>query len=105
MNLIVVGASHHNSSVPTLERLSRVDGPQAFLSPHVGEVVVLTTCNRTDIYAAVPAFHAGLTHIAEVLAQSTGLRQQELASSLYVHHGIDAVIAAPRDGIGPERKL
>jgi glutamyl-tRNA reductase len=39
----------------------------------------------------VPAFHAGLTHIAEVLARSTGLHQQELAGSLYVHHGIDAV--------------
>jgi glutamyl-tRNA reductase len=91
MNLIVVGASHHTSAVPTLERLSRVDGPQAFLGPNVGEVVVLTTCNRTDIYAAVPAFHAGLTQIADVLAQSTGLRQQELANSLYVHHGIDAV--------------
>ncbi len=91
MNLIVVGASHHTSTVPTLECLSRVDGPQAFLGPNVAEVVVLTTCNRTDIYAAVPAFHAGLTHIADLLARSTGLRQQELASSLYVHHGIDAV--------------
>ncbi len=90
MNLIVVGASHQNSSIPTLERLSRVEGPSAFLGPHVGEVVVLTTCNRTDVYAAVPAFHAGLTHIAEVLAQSTGLAAHQLAGSLYVHHGADA---------------
>jgi len=91
MNLIVVGASHRTASIPVLERLSRVDGPASFLGDHVCEAVVLTTCNRTDVYAAVPAFHAGLTRIGDLLAQAAGLRQDQLAGSLYVHHGVDAV--------------
>jgi glutamyl-tRNA reductase len=68
-----------------------VDGPASFLGDHVCEAVVLTTCNRTDVYAAVPAFHAGLTRIGDLLAQAAGLRQDQLAGSLYVHHGVDAV--------------
>ncbi len=91
MNLIVVGASHRTASIPVLERLSRVDGPASFLGDHVCEAVVLSTCNRTDVYAAVPAFHAGLARIGELLAHSAGLRPDELAGSLYVHHGVDAV--------------
>ncbi|HCT78319.1 MAG TPA: glutamyl-tRNA reductase [Micromonosporaceae bacterium] len=91
MNLIVVGASHRSASIPVLERLSRVDGPHTFTGDEVAEAVVLTTCNRTDVYAVVPAFHAGLSRIVESLARATGLRAEELVSSLYVHHGIDAV--------------
>jgi glutamyl-tRNA reductase len=102
MNLIVVGASHRTASIPVLERLSRVDGPDSFLGDHVCEAVVLTTCNRTDVYAAVPAFHAGLTRIGELLAQASGIRQDQLAGSLYVHHGIDAVRHAFRVAAGLE---
>jgi glutamyl-tRNA reductase len=91
MNLIVVGASHRTAPIPVLERLSRVDSPTSFLGDHVCEAVVLSTCNRTDVYAAVPAFHAGLTRIGEILSQTAGVRPDELAGSLYVHHGVDAV--------------
>lgn len=91
MNLIVVGASHRSAPIALLERLSQVEGPRELTGGHVTEAVVLTTCNRTDVYAAVPAFHAGLRQIGEALARSTGLRYDEFAGSLYVHHGVDAV--------------
>jgi glutamyl-tRNA reductase len=94
VNLIVVGASHKTAPIALLERLSRVDGPRVLLGQqgrHVAEAVLLSTCNRTDIYAAVPAFHAGLQQIGEALAAETGLRYDEIASSLYIYHGIDAV--------------
>ncbi|WP_020520571.1 glutamyl-tRNA reductase [Catelliglobosispora koreensis] len=91
MNLIVVGASHRNAPVTLLEKLSLLAGPQPLTGVHVAEAVLLKTCNRVEIYAAVPAFHAGLSHLGEVLAQVTGVPAEELAKSLYVHHGIDAV--------------
>jgi len=91
VNLIVVGASHRSAPISLLERLARVDGPRVLTGGHVTEAVLLTTCNRTDVYAAVPAFHAGLQQIGEVLGRSTGLRYDEFAGSLYVHHGVDAV--------------
>ena len=74
MNLIVVGASHRTAPISLLERLSRVEGPRVLTGGHVTEAVLLTTCNRTDVYAAVPAFHAGLQQIGEVFAVATGLR-------------------------------
>lgn len=91
MNLIVVGASHRTAPISLLERLARVDGPRALAGAHVAETVLLSTCNRTEIYAAVPAFHAGLQQIGELLRGCTGLTPDDLAGSLYIHHGVDAV--------------
>ncbi|GHJ46258.1 glutamyl-tRNA reductase [Catellatospora sp. TT07R-123] len=95
MNLIVVGASYRTAPVELLEQLSLVDGaralPRLLADGRVGEAVVLSTCNRVEVYAAVPAFHPGLSHLGDVLAELTGLPAERLASSLYVHHGDDAV--------------
>jgi glutamyl-tRNA reductase len=97
MNLIVVGASYRSASVALLEKLSLSPGelPGALSSllsdAHVAEVAMLSTCNRVELYAAVPAFHAGLTHLVDALAQRTGMTPDELADSLYVHHGADAI--------------
>lgn len=102
MNLIVVGASHRTAPISLLERLSQVEGPRVLIGGHVTEAVLLTTCNRTDVYAAVPAFHAGLQHIGEVFAAATGLRYDEFAGSLYVYHGASAVRHAFRVAAGLE---
>ncbi|WP_117208381.1 glutamyl-tRNA reductase [Allorhizocola rhizosphaerae] len=102
MNLIVVGASHRSASITLLERLSRVGGPRPFIGEHVAEAVLLSTCNRTDIYAVVPAFHAGLQQIGEVLARETGVSYEELSPSVYVHHGVNAVRHAFRVAAGLE---
>jgi glutamyl-tRNA reductase len=59
--------------------------------PHVAEVVALSTCNRVEFYAAVPAFHAGLHQIVGSLAEIAGMNTGDLADSLYVHHGEAAV--------------
>lgn len=97
MNLIVVGASYRSTSVALLERLSipvADQGPaltQLIGGQHVAEAAMLSTCNRVEIYAAVPAFHAGLAQIVEALAQRAGISADELAEGLYVHHGTDAV--------------
>ncbi|MBV1849907.1 glutamyl-tRNA reductase [Catellatospora tritici] len=95
MNLIVVGASYRTAPVELLETLSLVDGaralPRLLSDGRVGEAVVLSTCNRVEVYAAAPAFHPGLSHLGDVLAELTGLPADQLASSLYVHHGEDAV--------------
>jgi len=102
VNLIVVGASHRTAPISLLERLSRVEGTRVLTGGHVTEAVLLTTCNRTDVYAAVPAFHAGLQQIGEVLAAATGLRYEEFAGALYVYHGASAVRHAFRVAAGLE---
>jgi glutamyl-tRNA reductase len=58
MNLIVIGLSHHTSPVELRERFAFADAkiPDALKSLResgvAGEAVILSTCNRVEIYAA-----------------------------------------------------
>ncbi|MDG4822616.1 glutamyl-tRNA reductase [Asanoa sp. WMMD1127] len=97
MNLIVVGASYKTTPVAMLEQLA-VPAPDVIgtldklvAQPYVREAVVLSTCNRVEIYAAVTGFHGGLTDICAVLGERAGRAPAELANNLYVHHGAAAV--------------
>ena len=97
MNLIVVGASYKTTPVAVLERLAV---PPADLTdtldrlvaqPYVREAVVVSTCNRVEVYASVTAFHGGLGDICAVLGDQAGCAAAELANHLYVHHDAAAV--------------
>ena len=41
---------------------------QVLQSPLVTEAMMLSTCNRVEVYAVVDAFHGGLSAIGQVLA-------------------------------------
>jgi glutamyl-tRNA reductase len=106
VNLLVVGVSHRTAGVPLLEQLA-VSGDElpALLAdlvgqPYIDEAVVLSTCNRVEIYAAVTAFHGGLADIGGILAARAGLPVGELAQQLYVHYEADAVRHAFRVAAG-----
>jgi len=60
-------------------------------SGRVGEAVVLSTCNRVEVYAVVEAFHGGLADVSGVLARHTGMDVGSLSSYLYVHYAASAV--------------
>jgi len=106
VNLLVVGVSHHTAPVELLERLSiPTDDTRSVLAalvaqPFVNEAVVLSTCNRVEVYAAVTAFHGGLAEIGAVLADRAGLDVASLASHLYVHYDDDAARHALRVAAG-----
>ena len=97
MNLLSVGASYRTADNGTLERLTiaeeAVPGLLAKLvsQPYVGEAVLLSTCNRVEIYAAVSGFHGGLGDICNVLSEASGIPATELAGHLYVHYDEAAV--------------
>ncbi len=97
MNLLVVGMSHRTAPVDLLEKLSvPADGVpdllrRLLLRPYVAEAVVLSTCNRVEVYAAVTAFHGALSDIGTELAELAGCEVAELASHLYVHYDDKAV--------------
>ncbi|MDG4833563.1 glutamyl-tRNA reductase [Solwaraspora sp. WMMD1047] len=106
MNLLVVGASYRTAPVGTLERLAvaPADLPD-FLGrllalPYVGEAVVVSTCNRVEVYAAVSGFHGGLGDICSVLAAKAGCPPAALANHLYVHYDSAAVEHAFRVAAG-----
>ncbi|HEV7788310.1 MAG TPA: glutamyl-tRNA reductase [Pseudonocardia sp.] len=97
MSVLVVGLSHRSAPVEILERasVSGQDVPKLLdelnRTGRVGEVVVLSTCNRVEVYAVVEAFHGGLADVSGVLARHAGLSVSELSSYLYVHYAASAV--------------
>ncbi len=97
MSLLVIGLNHRSASPELLERAAV--GPQdvpkvlhdLLAGEHVTEAVLLTTCNRVEVYAETATFHGGVGEIGEVLARTAGLPYEELHRSLYVHHEARAV--------------
>jgi len=97
VNLLSIGASYRTADVGTLERLVVADTEIAAMlqrlvaQPYVGEAVVLSTCNRVEVFAAVTGFHGGLSDVCNVLAEQSGISANELAAHLYVHYDEAAV--------------
>ncbi|MEW2428631.1 glutamyl-tRNA reductase [Micromonospora sp. NPDC047644] len=98
MNLLVVGASYRSTPVDVLERLvvgsAELPGLLRTLldQPAVEEAVVLSTCNRVEVWAAVGGFHAGLREIGATLATHADASTDVLARHLYAHYD-DAAVA------------
>ena len=43
---------------------------------HVAEAVVVSTCNRVEVYAVVDRFHGGVAALSELLAERPGCRSR-----------------------------
>lgn len=97
MSLLAVGLSHRTAPVGLLERVT-VSGDALVKLLHdvrqhenVSEALVVSTCNRVEVYTAVDRFHGGVTAVTNLLAQHSGLTTGELADHLYVHYQERAV--------------
>ena len=92
MSLLVVGLSHRSAPLPLLERTSlSVDAAGKLLddvvaAPAVDEAMLLSTCNRVELYASVEKFHAGVAALSDLLARHTGVGFDELSPHVYVHY-------------------
>ena len=97
MSVLVVGLSHRSAPLALLERAAlptdaALKALRAFAeAPHLDEVVLVSTCNRIEVYADVTKFHGGISDVSEVLGNLTGLSHSELVPSLYVHYEDRAV--------------
>ena len=97
MSVLAVGLSHRSSPVALLERVALNGQTRAKAvgemvgSDAVNEVMVVSTCNRTEIYADVAGYHSGVSAITELLAWHTGVSLGELSEHLYVHYEDSAV--------------
>ncbi|HTZ43693.1 MAG TPA: glutamyl-tRNA reductase [Jatrophihabitans sp.] len=91
MTLLVVGLSHHSAPVTVLERASVPSGQVAKVidelhhGDSISEVMLLSTCNRVEVYADVARFHPAVGHISGVLARTAGMDLTSLGDNLYVH--------------------
>ncbi|WP_416902267.1 glutamyl-tRNA reductase [Micromonospora echinospora] len=97
MKLLAVGASYRTAPVAVLEQLAVAPAEltrtldRLVAQPYVSEAVLVSTCNRVEVYAAVSGFHGGLGDICAVLAEQAGASPATLANHLYVHYDAAAV--------------
>ncbi|MCP1388040.1 glutamyl-tRNA reductase [Corynebacterium sp. TA-R-1] len=122
MSVLVVGMSHRSAPVSLLERLSMDDAVQHHTSeallkqPSVSEAMIISTCNRLEIYAMTNAFHAGVQDVLEVLSDISGVSEAELRTYLYVRYadaaaehmltvasGLDSMVVGEQQIIGQVR--
>ncbi|PRY43414.1 glutamyl-tRNA reductase [Umezawaea tangerina] len=97
MSVLVVGLSHRTAPVPVLERVTVAEPDlgkvldELLRSPSVSEAMLLSTCNRVEVYAVVETFHGGMNDVVNVLAAQAGAEPAELFEHLYVHYAAAAV--------------
>lgn len=123
MSLVVVGLNHRNAPVDLLERMA-VPGralPKALHAlvarEHLAEAVLLSTCNRTEVYARATLFHPGVDDVRHFLAETAGLDPDVLADLLYTFHddaavthlfavaaGLDSMIIGEHEILGQVRE-
>jgi glutamyl-tRNA reductase len=97
VSVLLFGVSHRSAPVSVLEQLSTDESEQVKIvdqimqSPLVTEAMVLSTCNRVEVYAVVDAFHGGLSAIGQVLAERSGMTVPDLTKYAYVRYSEAAV--------------
>jgi glutamyl-tRNA reductase len=94
--VVVVGINERDMPLDVFEQgaIAERDLAQALQalrdSEHVSEVVVLSTCLRTEVYAVIERFHDGLADIEEFFRErSTGLQDQSVTLSDHLSCWID----------------
>jgi glutamyl-tRNA reductase len=89
VSLLVVGLNHRTVPVELLERMTVPEDRLAkalhdlAAREHLLEVVLLSTCNRTEIYARCTHFHAAVGDVRDFLAAHSGADPDEFADHLY----------------------
>lgn len=97
MTVIAIGLNHRSAPLGVLEQmtLSADDVPKALAeitsSPVVNEAVLLSTCNRTEVYVHAERFHDAYRDVREALAVMVGLDSSAFVDHLYVHFDGDAI--------------
>ena len=123
MSAIVVGLNHRTAPVSVLEQVSISEEslPKALHQlgtyEHVLEGAILSTCNRTEIYAVSPKFHAGVQDLRNFLEEFCHIAPEDVSDHLYTFHedgavghlfrvasGIDSMVLGESEILGQVRR-
>jgi glutamyl-tRNA reductase len=98
VSLVVIGLNHRTTPVELLERMA-VPPPELAKALHtlersdnLDEVAVLSTCNRTEVYARCTRFHPAVEDVRNFLTDQSGLDPDMITDHLYTYHD-DAAVA------------
>jgi glutamyl-tRNA reductase len=97
MSILVLGVNHHTGPLSVLERLALAPDelPKAVNAlvnhDNVREAVVVSTCNRTEVYAVTEKFHGAYADIRDFLCSIGDITPDELHPHIYSEHEEGAV--------------
>ena len=95
MEIVLVGVNHRVAPVAVRERLAftpaQMDVALAGLRERTSEAAILSTCNRTEIYAVAPSRASGDREIVSFLAEFHGQPAESFSPYLRSLDGRDAV--------------
>lgn len=121
--IVVFGISYKTAPIELLERLSIGSGrlpkalDQLMNYQHVVEGVVVSTCNRTEVYAAVSRYHGGVGDLRNFLSEFCHVAPEDFADHVYAYYdetsvrhlfrvasGIDSMIIGETEILGQVRR-
>jgi glutamyl-tRNA reductase len=123
VSVVVVGLNHRTVPLGLLERMNvsptRLPKVLADLAAreHVSEVVVLSTCHRTEVYAVAERYHGAVQDIRNAFSELAFIPPEEFSDYLYsyfdegaVNHlfsvaaGLDSVVLGESEILGQVRQ-
>lgn len=98
MSIYSIGVNHETAPIALRERLAMSETQQRAALARCGcgdrnttgsysELILLSTCNRVEMYAVGAA---GFAEVEELLAEITGVSREEIAPYLYHYQDLDA---------------
>ena len=122
MSVLVVGMSHQSAPVALLEKLSMDETVQntacqtLVQADSLSEAMIISTCNRMEVYTVTNSFHTGVQDVVRILADVSGVDEDELRTYLYVRYadaaaehlmtvtsGLDSMVVGEQQIIGQVR--
>lgn len=97
MSIVVFGVNHRTGPLALLERVTISDDSIAktihglMSRPNIREAVVLSTCNRTEVYAVAEKFHGAYSDLRDFFCDLGDFGADELTPHLYSQHDEAAV--------------
>lgn len=97
MSILVVGVNHRSGPLALLERVTIAPDDLAKAvsglaqRDNVREAVILSTCNRTEVYVVAELFHGAYGDVRDLLCELGDLGVDELTPHLYSQHDTAAV--------------
>lgn len=98
MSIVVIGVNHRTGPISLLERVAVSNETLGKVitglvsRANIREAAVLSTCNRTEVYAVAERFHGAYADIRDFFCELGGLQPDELHPHLYSQHD-DAAVA------------
>jgi glutamyl-tRNA reductase len=97
MSILVVGVNHRSGPLALLERVTI--SPEHLAKAvsglaqrdNIREAVILSTCNRTEVYVVAELFHGAYGDVRDLLCELGDLGVDELTPHLYSQHDTAAV--------------